>query len=169
MTEDFEGGKWGEGVPTGSDDAVDYGSQAETQFAAQPGQLPVDQPQFDAAQQQLPPVSAAPQQPFQGQPYVQPQFSQYQRADGTQQALLVSVISLVLGFFCAIGFIGSPFGMMLGRKELTAIDAGLTDPRNRSSAMIAFVCGIIGTVFLAFIVLFFVVFIGIAIFSATTT
>ncbi len=167
MTEDFEGGAWGEGVPTGSGDAVDYGGPAATQFAAQPGHLPVDQPPGGVGHQ-VPPVGAAPYQPFQGQPYLQPQFSPYQRPDGTQQALLVSLISLILGFFCTVGFLGSPFGMILGRKEIAAIDAGLTDPINRSTAVIAFVCGIIGTVILALIVLGLVAILGFALFVEGT-
>ena len=54
-----------------------------------------------------------------------------------------------------MGFLGSPFGMIMSRKAMNVIDAGEANPADRTQATVGFALGIIGTVFLALIVLLF--------------
>ena len=69
-----------------------------------------------------------------------------------------STTALVLGILGVVGcLITAPFAWYMGTKEVAAIDQGRRDPTNRGMAQAAKVLGIVGTVFLAAAVVFFVV------------
>ena len=75
----------------------------------------------------------------------QPEFpsgsSAYPESSQATLALGLGIVGLFVNLL-------APVAWALGQKELKAIDAGLRHPENRSSASIARVLGIIGTVML---------------------
>ncbi len=80
------------------------------------------------------------QQPYQ-QGYGQPAYG-YQQFPEESQATVVVVLGAVGIVFCQIV---SPIAWIMGSRELSAIDAGRRDPRNRTQAKVGMWLGIIGT------------------------
>jgi hypothetical protein len=70
--------------------------------------------------------------------------------------LVLGILALCMG---ALGLILGPIAWSMGSKELTNIDAGLTDPTGRGQVNAGKICGmiatILGVVFLLFFCLFF--------------
>lgn len=97
------------------------------------------------------PVPSGPAPGAWGQaPYAGIPAAQYPELSQATTALVLSIV----GFFCC-GLL-SAVGWYLGRQELTAIDAGRRDPRNRGSANAARIIGIIVTgLWAALFVLYF--------------
>lgn len=93
-----------------------------------------------------------------------PQFpdSGYQYPEPSQAttALVLGIIGLP--FLCGLV---APFAWYIGQKELNAIDSGMRDPVNRSTAQAGKVLGIVGTVFLGIGVAFGLVFLALLIFG----
>jgi hypothetical protein len=70
-------------------------------------------------------------------------------------ALAFSILGIV---FCQIL---APVGMIMGRNEVSRIDAGRGDPGARGLAQGAYVVGLIGTIIVVALILFLVVFLAI--------
>jgi hypothetical protein len=60
--------------------------------------------------------------------------------------LILGILSLVLGFFFAFGFILGPIAWILGSNDLKEIRAGRMDPEGEGMTQIGRVLGIISTV-----------------------
>lgn len=81
------------------------------------------------------------------------------------QATMALVLG-ILGLVCC-NLLG-PFAWMIANKELQGIDAGLLPESNRGMAQIAKILGIIGTIFLVLVLLWVVLFGGLATLGALT-
>lgn len=94
-----------------------------------------------------------------------PEFpSEPQRHPEASQATTVLVLGILgLPFFCGVL---APFAWVMGNRELAAIDSGLRPPENRGTANAGRILGIIGTVFLAIGLIFFMFFLGIGLLGA---
>jgi hypothetical protein len=88
-----------------------------------------------------------------------PSPSAYPEASQATTALVLGILGIVT---CPIL---APFAWQIGTKELEAIDAGRRDPTNRTNANAGRILGIVGTVFIAIGILFFVGFFLLAIFG----
>jgi hypothetical protein len=62
--------------------------------------------------------------------------------------MIVGIVSLALGVFCGVGFVGSPVAWVLGHRAKRRIDASDGQVAGRGNAQAGFVLGIIGTVLL---------------------
>lgn len=88
----------------------------------------------------------------------------YQKSSNAGVALALSIAGLVCCQLIAIP------GLIMGRKEMNDIDAGLMDPSNRGTAKAAFIVGVIALVILVLVILFYaVIFIAAASTSTSTT
>ena len=68
-----------------------------------------------------------------------------------------AVLALVLGIIGVFVFqVVAPAAWVIGSREIQAIDAGRRNPEDRGVAVAGKILGIIGTVILALIVLFFI-------------
>jgi hypothetical protein len=68
-----------------------------------------------------------------------------------------AVLALVLGIVGVFVFqLVAPVAWVIGSRELQAIDAGRRNPNDRGVALAGKILGIVGTVILGLIVLFFV-------------
>ena len=92
----------------------------------------------------------------------QPPTSGYQYPEPSQAttALVLGIIGLP--FLCALT---APFAWYIGQKELNAIESGMRDPMNRSTAQAGKVLGIVGTVFLGIGLLVGLLFLALLIFG----
>ena len=88
---------------------------------------------------------------------------------GTVQQSSKATTALVLGVLGLIccNVLG-PFAWVMANNELKAIDAGQIAETNRGMAQVAKILGIIGTVFLGLVVLWVVLFGGMATLGALT-
>ena len=88
-----------------------------------------------------------------------------QKADGAITALVLGIIGIVVCQLCA------PFAWSIGRKAERLVDASGGTLGGRGEATAGKILGIIGTIFLALIILFVIVIIGfgIALESSSTT
>lgn len=109
-------------------------------------QFPTTPPSFDKGPQQLPPAPA-------GYHYAAPD------EPNAQTSLIVGVLGLLLGFTCGVGFIASPFALVMGWKSKKRIAESGGALGGESNAQAGFILGIVGTVILALLViaLFFLV------------
>ena len=139
-------------------DTPQDGPGPEYQPPAQGGyQQPTPPPGYQQSGYPQQPGYPAPGYPAPGYGYA----PQYPEESGALAALLMSILGLAVcsGLLC-------PVGWYLANKEITAIDEGRRDPTKRDMAKAAKIIGIIGSVLLAAGILFFVVFIGIAVLGA---
>jgi len=77
------------------------------------------------------------------------------RSFAEQSEAVLALVLGILGFVCCQ--LTSPFAWKIGQRELDAIDAGRRDPKDRGLAMAGKILGIIGSAFLALIVVVLVV------------
>lgn len=77
--------------------------------------------------------------------------------------LTMGIVSIVLACatvaFCVPALIGLPLGILAwvwGRKDLRRMEQGLMDPEGRGTTQGGFICGIIGTVLNALLLMLFV-------------
>ena len=86
-------------------------------------------------------------------------------ATQNSQATMALVLG-ILGLICC-NLLG-PFAWIVANKELQGIDAGRLPESNRGMAQVAKILGIIGTIFLALVLLWVVLFGGLATLGALT-
>ncbi len=122
-------------------------------------------PQYGTPQYGQPSYGTPPTQPYGAPQYGASQYgaSQYGSSQhgrppyGTGYEPSQAVLALVLGIIGVFVFqLVAPFAWVIGNRELRAIDAGHRNPDDRGLAVAGKILGIVGTVLLAFIVLFFV-------------
>ncbi len=89
------------------------------------------------------------QNPGPGAAAANPYGQQYSQSSNATTALIVAIA----GFVCCQ--LAAPVALYLGKKEVEAIDQGLVDPAERGKAKAAYILGIIGTVLLVLVVLFY--------------
>ena len=107
-------------------------------------------PQYGAQQYAAPQAYGAPQG---YQPYGAPgSFTSYQRSSNAGVALGLSIAGLV-----CCGLIAIP-GLIMGRSEVKAIDAGQADPGQRGLALAAYIVGAIVVALNVVLILFYIVF-----------
>lgn len=106
----------------------------------QPGQMPPGQDPYGR-----PPAHGGYPAP---PPYPYPWGPTRPEDRGAQVSLVVGIVSLVAGLMTGIGFIGSPFALVLGVRSKHRIDAAGGALAGRSSAQAGFILGLIGTVLL---------------------
>lgn len=136
--------------------------------APQQPQNPYGQPQ--QPQYQQPPYPQYPQNPYQQQPWQQPSgyppMQPYQTAPPNESlatpALVIGIVSLVLTVACAVGMLGSPAAMIMGKVSMNRIDRSEGRLGGRGTAKAGFILGIVGTVILAISIVALVVVIAIA-------
>ena len=119
------------------------------------GQQPPQTPQYGAQQFGAPQAYGAPQG---YQPYgAAGSFTSYQRSSNAGVALGLSIAGLV-----CCGLLAIP-GLIMGRSEVKAIDAGQADPGQRGLALAAYIIGgIVVALNLALIVFYVVFFVALA-------
>jgi hypothetical protein len=78
---------------------------------------------------------------------------------GAQAAMITGVISLVMGMLCGVGFVGSPFAMVMGIRSKRRIDAAAGRLGGRGNAQAGFILGLIGTIILVLAILGLIAFI----------
>jgi uncharacterized membrane protein YjgN (DUF898 family) len=88
----------------------------------------------------------------------------YPEASQATTVLVLGILGLVV---CGVL---APFAWVMGNRELEAIRAGRRPPENRSTANAGRILGIIGTVLIGLVVLFFIFVLGLGIaFSGALT
>ena len=181
--------------PTGQDDSSlppthqPWGQPQQQNPYGAPGQQPpaYGQNPYGAAGEQPPTYGQQPygqqpsygQQPYGQQPYGQAPYGQQPYGYGyagpaptpgsATAALVVGIISLVLGCAWGIGLLGSPVAWYLGAKAKREIDASNGQLGGRGLAVAGFVLGIVGTVLLLIAIVGLVLVLGLAGTSSTTT
>ncbi|MFT4262451.1 MAG: DUF4190 domain-containing protein [Nocardioides sp.] len=161
--------QWGEQPPP-----PQYGQGPAYPPQGPPQGQPYGQPQ-SPGQQPSPPYGQAYGQPY-GQPQPtqqwapQPGYAGYTQDDpGATTALITGIISLVLGFICGVGFVGSPFAWVLGARSKKRIDASGGRLGGRGNAQAGLILGIIGTILLVLAILAIIAFVVLIIVGVTTS
>ena len=94
---------------------------------------------------------------YPGQPYGgYPSGGSAPEDPGAQNSLIVGIVSLALGLLCGVGFLGSPFALVMGLRAKRRIEAARGALSGRGNAQAGFVLGLVGTILLALAVLAFV-------------
>lgn len=149
--------------PTGAGEPTDFSKDTPpvpgTYGAVPPPPQWGEQPTYGMPQAPTPPPGYGPPAGAGQQQYAPPPAGyQYAVPDdpGAQPAMVTGVLSLVLGFFCAVGFLASPFALVMGLKSMRRIDAAGGRLGGRGNAQAGFIMGIVGTVVLALAILAFI-------------
>ena len=112
------------------------------------GEIWIGEPQVMPS---APPAPSSPGAGYASQPMPP---TAYPEASQATASLVLGILSLVV-----CGILG-PFAWHMGNAEIQGIDTGRRDPSNRGNAQAGRVLGIISTVMLALVVLFFIFALG---------
>lgn len=77
---------------------------------------------------------------------VQPDARTFTKAHRAGTVLTLGILSLVLNFGCAMGWILGIIAWVMGKNDLREMDAGTMDPSGRSNTQAGKVCGMISVV-----------------------
>ncbi len=77
---------------------------------------------------------------------VHPDTRAFTKAHRAGTVLTLGILSLVLNFGCAMGWVLGIIAWVMGKNDLREMDAGIMDPGGRSNTQAGKVCGIISVV-----------------------